>query len=101
MVGLGRRFGDRAVLAALGGAAVVGHEDDDRVLKLAKVLDDVEEAAGMLLGMVAAAPQRAAIYGGVPLPSRAQIEARARACAALFLRGCGTAARKPLPPINQ
>jgi len=64
-------------------------------------LDDVDEAAGMLLGMVAAAPQRAAIYGGVPLPSRAQIEARARACAALFLRGCGTAARKPLPPINQ
>ncbi len=61
-------------------------------------VDDVEEAAGMLLGMVAAAPQRAAIYGGVPLPSRAAIEARARTCAALFLRGCGTAARKPLPP---
>ena len=60
-------------------------------------LDDVEEAAGMLLGMVAAAPQRAAIYGGVPLPSRVQIEARARACAALFLRGCGTPARKPPP----
>ena len=61
-------------------------------------LDDVDEAAGMLLGMVAAAPQRAAIYGGVPLPSRAQIEARARACAALFLRGCGTPTGKPLPP---
>jgi AcrR family transcriptional regulator len=61
-------------------------------------LDDVEEAAGMLLGMVASAPQRAAIYGGVPLPSRAQIEARARACAALFLQGCGTSARKPLQP---
>nr|HEV8009580.1 TetR/AcrR family transcriptional regulator [Bradyrhizobium sp.] len=61
-------------------------------------LDDVEEAAGMLLGMVAAAPQRAAIYGGVPLPSRAEIEARARTCAALFLRGCGTSAREPLPP---
>jgi AcrR family transcriptional regulator len=58
-------------------------------------LDDVEEAAGMLLGMVASAPRRAAIYGGVPLPSRAQIEARARTCAALFLRGCGTPARKP------
>jgi AcrR family transcriptional regulator len=61
-------------------------------------LDNVEEAAGMLLGMVAAAPQRAAIYGGVPLPSRAEIEARARRCAALFLRGCATAARPPLPP---
>jgi AcrR family transcriptional regulator len=53
-------------------------------------LDNIEEAAGMLLGMVAAAPQRAAIFGGVPLPSRAEIEARARACAALFLRGCAT-----------
>jgi AcrR family transcriptional regulator len=43
-------------------------------------LDDVDEAAGMLLGMVASAPQRAAIFGGRPLPSRT--------CAALFLRGC-------------
>lgn len=61
-------------------------------------LDDVEEAAGMLLGMVASAPRRAAVYGGVPLSWRAQIEARARICAALFLRGCGTPARKPSPP---
>jgi AcrR family transcriptional regulator len=51
-------------------------------------LDDVDEAAGMLLGMVALAPRRAAIYGGRPLPSRSQIEARVRTCAALFLRGC-------------
>jgi AcrR family transcriptional regulator len=51
-------------------------------------LDDVEEAAGMLLGMVASAPRRAAIFGGRPLPSRLQIEARVRSCAALFLRGC-------------
>jgi hypothetical protein len=51
-------------------------------------LDDVEEAAGMLLGMVASAPRRAAMFGRVPLPSRAQIEARVRSCAALFLRGC-------------
>jgi len=51
-------------------------------------LDDVEEAAGMLLGMVASAPRRAAMFGGVPLPSRPQIEARARRGAALFLRGC-------------
>jgi AcrR family transcriptional regulator len=51
-------------------------------------IDDVEEAAGMLLGMVASAPRRAAIFGGVALPSRPQIEARVRACAALFLRGC-------------
>jgi AcrR family transcriptional regulator len=51
-------------------------------------LDDVEEAAGMLLGMVASAPRRAAMFGGVALPSRPQIEARVRRCAALFLRGC-------------
>ena len=51
-------------------------------------LDDPVEAAGMLIGMVASAPQRAAIYGGVPLPSRAQIERRVRSCAALFLKGC-------------
>jgi AcrR family transcriptional regulator len=51
-------------------------------------LDDVDEAAGILLGMVASAPRRAAIFGGLPLPSRSQIEARVRTCAALFLRGC-------------
>ncbi len=50
--------------------------------------DDADEAAGMLLGMLISAPQRAAFYGNVPLPSRAQIEARARRCAAIFLRGC-------------
>jgi len=51
-------------------------------------VDNVEEAAGMLIGMVAFAPQRAAIYGGVKLPSRAQISARVHRCVALFLRGC-------------
>ena len=51
-------------------------------------LDNVEEAAGMLIGMVASAPQRAAIFGGMKLPSRARIKARVRSCAALFLRGC-------------
>ena len=51
-------------------------------------LDDVHAAAGMLIGMLASAPQRAAIFGGLPLPSRAQIKARARSCATLFLRGC-------------
>ena len=52
------------------------------------VLDDADEAAGMLLGMLSSAPQRAAIFGGVPMPTRRQIEARVRACAKLFLRGC-------------
>lgn len=53
-------------------------------------LDDFDEAAGMLLGMVASAPRRAVIFGGQKLPSRAQIQARARTCARLFLRGCQT-----------
>ncbi|MGY4233510.1 AcrR family transcriptional regulator [Bradyrhizobium sp. USDA 4449] len=51
-------------------------------------IGDAEEAAGMLIGMVASAPQRAAIYGGAALPSRKQIERRVETCAALFLDGC-------------
>jgi AcrR family transcriptional regulator len=51
-------------------------------------LDDIDEATGMLLGMVASTPRRAAMFGGVPLPSRSQIEARVRKCVTLFLRGC-------------
>ena len=53
-------------------------------------LDDADEAAGMLLGMLAFEPQRAVMFGGQKLPSRAQIQARARTCARLFLRGCQT-----------
>src|SRR3954468_9751270 len=48
-------------------------------------IDDAEEVAGMLIGMVASAPQRAAIYAGMPLPSRKQIERRVQTCASLFL----------------
>jgi AcrR family transcriptional regulator len=59
-----------------------------RVKKKLIALDDVDEAAGMLLGMLASAPQRAAIYGGMPLPSRKEIERRVSHCAALFLNGC-------------
>jgi AcrR family transcriptional regulator len=51
--------------------------------------DDAREAAGMLIGMLISAPQRAALFGGLPLPSRREIEKRVRVCAALFLRGCG------------
>jgi hypothetical protein len=50
-------------------------------------LDEAEEVAGMLLGMFADAPRRAAMFGGLPLPSRPQIEARVRKCVAVFLRG--------------
>ena len=51
-------------------------------------IDNAEEAAGMLVGMIASAPQRAAIYGGLPLPSQAELEKRIRTSAALFLNGC-------------
>jgi AcrR family transcriptional regulator len=51
-------------------------------------LDDIDEAAGLLIGMATSAPQRAAIFGSEPLPQRSQIEARLRRCAKLFLRGC-------------
>ncbi|TLZ14251.1 MAG: TetR family transcriptional regulator, partial [Gammaproteobacteria bacterium] len=51
-------------------------------------LDNADEAAGILIGMVTHAPQRAAIFGGVKLPTRTQIRARVRRCVALFLRGC-------------
>jgi AcrR family transcriptional regulator len=62
-----------------------------QVKKKLIALDDVDEAAGMLIGMVASAPQRAAIYGGMPLPSRKDIERRVQTCAALFLNGCRAA----------
>jgi AcrR family transcriptional regulator len=58
-------------------------------------LDDPTEAAGMLIGMVASAPQRATVYGGLPLPSRAEIERRVRRCARLFLNGCRADAKAP------
>ena len=51
-------------------------------------LDDVESAAGMLLGMLVFKPQRDVMFGRKPLPPRSEIEARAKACAALFLAGC-------------
>jgi AcrR family transcriptional regulator len=53
-------------------------------------LDDVDEAAGMLLGMIVFEPQRAALYGHQPLPDHTAISDRARACARLFLCGCGS-----------
>jgi len=52
-------------------------------------LDDVEAAAGMLLGMLVFQPQRAVMFGHKPPPTRRELEARAKTCSALFLRGCG------------
>jgi AcrR family transcriptional regulator len=54
-------------------------------------LDNVDEAAGMLLGMLVFEPQRAALYGHQPLPDRKAISDRASACAKLFLRGAVSA----------
>jgi AcrR family transcriptional regulator len=55
-------------------------------------LDDVEAAAGMLLGMLAFQPQRDVMFGHKPPPTRRELELRAKTCSALFLRGCR---RKP------
>ena len=51
-------------------------------------VDDVDIAAGMLLGMLALQPLRAAMFGHRPPPNRTEIEQRAKACGALFLKGC-------------
>lgn len=51
-------------------------------------VDDAEIAAGMLLGMLAYQPQRAAMFGHQALPTGDELERHAQACAALFLRGC-------------
>jgi AcrR family transcriptional regulator len=51
-------------------------------------IDNADVAAGMLLGMLLFQPQRAAIYGHVPVPSREDLDKRVQACANLFLQGC-------------
>ena len=52
-------------------------------------IEDADTAAGMLLGMLAFQPQRAALFGQAPAPSREELARRAQTCAELFLRGCG------------
>ncbi|MGA7808987.1 TetR/AcrR family transcriptional regulator, partial [Bradyrhizobium sp.] len=58
---------------------------------------DAAAVAGMLLGMLAFQPQRAVMFGRRPPPSRQEIEARAKACALLFLEGTAVDARGPKP----
>lgn len=53
-------------------------------------LEDPEEAAGMLRGMMAMEPQRAVMIGQRKTMADEQIVARARACTRIFLRGCET-----------
>jgi AcrR family transcriptional regulator len=50
-------------------------------------VDNLEEAVGMLRGMMIMEPQRAAMLRQRPLLTSEEIAARARACARLFLRG--------------
>jgi len=51
-------------------------------------LDDADTAAGMLLGMLAMQPMRAALFGHRPPPTKEARAQRARTCAKLFLTGC-------------
>jgi AcrR family transcriptional regulator len=53
-------------------------------------LDDAEGAAGILLGMLVFQPQRAVLFAHAPPPTREELEKRAQAVAALFLRGCAS-----------
>jgi AcrR family transcriptional regulator len=51
-------------------------------------LEDVRAAVGMLRGMMVMEPQRAVMLGRRGIPDQAEIAARARQCARLFLDGC-------------
>jgi AcrR family transcriptional regulator len=52
-------------------------------------IGNADDAAGMLLGMMAFEPQRAVWFGHKTPLDRKAIEARVRACVKLFLKGCG------------
>jgi AcrR family transcriptional regulator len=54
-------------------------------------LEDVHVAAGMLRGMMSMEPQRAVMLGQRAVPDRAEIAARAKSCARIFLDGCRVA----------
>ena len=51
-------------------------------------LDDPHLAAAMLRSMMIMEPQRAVMLGQRPVPTGAEIAARARACVQIFLNGC-------------
>jgi AcrR family transcriptional regulator len=58
-------------------------------------LDDPEEAAEMLRGMMAMDPQRAIMLGMRAAADDAEIRARAQRCARVFLGGCAVPQAKP------
>src|ERR1700760_1656953 len=51
-------------------------------------IEDAETSAGILLGMLVFQPQRAALVGHAPPPTRQPLKQRAQAVAAVFLHGC-------------
>ena len=51
-------------------------------------IDDLNETAGMLRGMMIFEPSRGAMFGQKALPGIEEIENRATRCARLFLDGC-------------
>ena len=53
-------------------------------------LDDPHEAVGMLRGMMIMEPQRAVMLGQREPPDSAEIGARAKHCARMFLNGCAS-----------
>ena len=62
----------------------LAHETEHGRLRVA----DPKAAGGMLRGMMVMEPQRAVMLGRRAAPTLEEIEARAKACAALFLDGC-------------
>jgi AcrR family transcriptional regulator len=61
-------------------------------------LDDPKSASGMLRGMMAMEPQRAALLRQRALPGAKEIAERARVCAKLFLYGCSPQGTMPKAP---
>lgn len=51
-------------------------------------LDDPEQAADMLRGMMVMEPQRAALLGQATPPDASEIADRAKVCTNVFLEGC-------------
>jgi AcrR family transcriptional regulator len=56
-------------------------------------IDDPVAVSGMLRGMIAMDPQRAVLLGQRSLPDAAELAARARTCAEIFLNGCRAGSR--------
>ena len=61
------------------------------------MLDDPEQAADMLRGMMVMEPQRAVLLAQAPPPGASAIAARAKACAKVFLEGCRIARQNSRP----